>query len=346
MTQGSNANGSFWSRTRSAKKVLVPDLGFLGDTVHLFPALWAIRQAYPEAELHLMVAAHITSLMECVPWVDRVWGYSRFPKHASLAENIGTVRRLRREKFDVVINLNGSDRSSWLTFLSGAKERLGRVPMDGGPWLWRSMFTEVVEHPFFQEPAYEQKWRCLQKAGFRGQEPGFHIKISGQRLQEAGFSPADRGTYFHFSPFSTADRKELPPDMTVELVDALQEQFPKMKLVLSCAGNEREKKKMEELLKRVKRQPWRFEAGGLSLMQLTALIQQSALHLSGDTGPLHLAMMTGTPTVSWFRAAKGLVEWLPKGPQHRNLIAPGASEKGLEGLVLADVLRAAREVAR
>src|ERR1041384_4542756 len=128
MAQGSNAEGSFWSRTRSAKKVLVPDLGFLGDTVHLFPALWTIRQAYPEAKLHVIVAAHITSLMECVPWVDCVWGYSLFPKHASLAENIRTVRRLRREKFDLVINLNGSDRSTCLKFLSGPKERLGGVP--------------------------------------------------------------------------------------------------------------------------------------------------------------------------------------------------------------------------
>jgi ADP-heptose:LPS heptosyltransferase len=326
--------------------VLVPDLGFLGDTVHLFPALWTIRQAYPEAKLHVIVAAHITSLMECVPWVDCVWGYSRFPKHASLAENIRAVRRLRREKFDVAINLNGSDRSSWLTFLSGAKERLGRVPMDGGPWLWQSMFTEVVEYPFFQEPAYQQKWRCLQKAGFPGEDPGFHIEISPKRLQEAGFSPADLGTYFHFSPFSTADRKELPPDVTAKLVDALQEQFPEQKLVLSCAGNEREKKKMEELLKRVKQRPWRVEAGSLSLIQLTAVIHQSALHLSGDTGPLHLAMMTGAPTVSWFRAAEGLVQWIPKGPQHRNLIAPSANEQGLEGVSVAEVLKAAREVAR
>src|SRR6266404_3114931 len=109
MVEASKVEGSFWFRTRSAKKVIVQDLGFLGDTVHLFPAMWGIRQAYPQAQLHVIVAAHITSLMECVPWVDCVWGYSRFPKHASLAENIRTVCRLRRERFDVVINLNGSD---------------------------------------------------------------------------------------------------------------------------------------------------------------------------------------------------------------------------------------------
>src|SRR5437773_4140219 len=93
------ARATFWERTRIAKKAMVLDLGFLGDTVHLFPALWMIRQAYPQAELHLIVATHVTSLMECAPWVDSVWGYPRFPKHATLRENIGTVRRLRKESF-------------------------------------------------------------------------------------------------------------------------------------------------------------------------------------------------------------------------------------------------------
>src|SRR6266436_4592315 len=145
-----SVRAGFWDRTRLAGKVMVLDLGFLGDSVHLFPALWMIRQAHPQAELHVIVAEHVVSLMECVPWVDCAWGYPRFPKHATLAENIRTVRRLRKERFEVVINLNGSDRSSWLTWLSGAPERLGRLPQDGGPWLWRSMFTEVVEHPWFE----------------------------------------------------------------------------------------------------------------------------------------------------------------------------------------------------
>ena len=135
---------------------MVLDLGFLGDTVHLVPALWMVRQAYPQAELHAVVADHITSLMACLPWVNRAWGYPRFPKHATLRQNLQMVAQLRQERFDVLINLNGSDRSSWLTFLSGARERLGRRPKDGGPPLWRRMFTEVVQYSSSTEPVYLQ----------------------------------------------------------------------------------------------------------------------------------------------------------------------------------------------
>ena len=276
----SNAE-NFLQRTRAAKKVMVLDLGFLGDTVHLLPALWLVRQAYPQAELHVTVAAHITSLMDCVPWVNRVWGYMRYPRHATLRENIQMVARLRREQFDVLINLNGSDRSSWLTFLSGARERLGRMPNGGGPPFWQRMFTAHVAHPFTEEPVYEQRCRCLAKAGFPSTPPEFHAQVDPAGLRAADISGADKGSYFHISPFTTADFKELPPEQLVELIAALTKHFPEKKLALSCAPVPRELEKMEQLLAQLPQKPWRVFAGNLSLMQLAAVIQHSGAATPG-----------------------------------------------------------------
>ena len=317
----------FFQRTRHARKVMVLDLGFLGDTVHLLPALWLVRQAHPRAELHAAVAAHVTSLMDCVPWVDRVWGYMRYPRHATLRENFQMVARLRREKFDVDINLNGSDRSSWLTFLSGARERLGRRPSDGGPPLWKQMFTAHVAHPFAEEPVYLQRCRCLEKAGFPFTPPEFHTQVDPAGLRAAEISSADRGTYFHLSPFTTADSKELPPAQLAELIAALAKSFPQKKLVLSCAPTRRELEKMGQLLTRLPEKPWRVLAGNLNLIQLATVIQNSAVHFCGDTGPFHLAVMTNTPTVAWFWPNPGIRQWLPVDEKFRVLVGantPGA----------------------
>ncbi|MGA2240725.1 MAG: glycosyltransferase family 9 protein [Verrucomicrobiota bacterium] len=311
---------NFLQRTRGAKKVMVLDLGFLGDTVHLLPALWMIRQSYPQAELHVAVAAHITSFMDCVPWVDRVWGYMRYPRHATLKENWQMVARLRREKFDAVINLNGSDRSSWLTFFSGAHERLGRIPDDGGPPFWRQMFTAHVECPRTQEPVYLRKCRCLAQAGFPFTQPEFHIKIDPANLRAAEISEDDAGTYFHVSPFTTADYKELPPEQLAELMAALGKNFPGKKLALSCAPTKRERGKMEELLALLPQKPWRVFAGNLNLTQVAAVIRHSALHFCGDTGTLHLALMTQTPVVAWFWPNPGLREWVSVGDKYRIIV--------------------------
>lgn len=337
---------TFLKRTLHARKVMVLDLGFLGDTVHLLPALWMVRQAYPQAELHVTVASHITSLMDCVPWVNRVWGYMRYPRHATLRENFDMVRRLRREKFDVVINLNGSDRSSWLTFLSGAPERLGRLPDDGGPPFWKRMFTAHVHHPFTEEPVYQQRCRCLEKAGFPYTQPEFKVEIPGKNLSDAGISEAERGTYFHISPFTTADSKELAPAQLVELIVGLQRNLPERKLVLSCAPVKRELEKMENLLALLPEKPWRVFAGNLNLMQLAAVIQHSALHFCGDTGPFHLAVMTDTPTVAWFWPNPGLRQWLPNvGPFHVTVGANVPGTQFLSQISTDDLITAARRLA-
>ncbi len=336
---------SFLERTCGARKVMVFGLGFLGDMVHLLPALWIVRQAYPRAVLHVGAAAHVTSLMRCVPWVDRVWGYSRFPKHASFRENIAFIARLRREHFDALINLNGSDRSSWLTFFSGARERLGRVQDGGGPPFWRRMFTEFVEHPFLPEPMYLQHCLCLRKAGFPFTQPEFHVAVRQAHLEGTNISAADAGGYFHLSPFTTDDRKELPPAQLIELMDALRARWPEKKLVLSGARTERERGKMEGLVKNLRSKPWRVFPGTLDIPQLAAVMQNSAGHLCGDTGTLHVALMTGTPTVSWFRFNPGSQAWIPLGDQYRTVV--GSAEdgaKGVSGIAVSEVVAKFAEV--
>lgn len=335
----------FCQRTRAAKKVMVLDLGFLGDTVHLLPALWMIRQAYPQAELHVTVAAHVTELMECMPWVDKTWGYMRFPRHATLRENLQLVSALRREKFDVLINLNGSDRSSWLAFFSGARERLGRMPGNGGPPFWRQMFTAHVQHPANLELMYIQRCRCLEKAGFPSAPPEFHVEINPAHLEAAGIAIADTRHYFHISPFTTAERKELPPGQLVELITALKEKFPEKKIVLSCAPTDRERRKMTELLELLPQAPWRVFAGNLTIPQLAAVIQHSVVHLSGDTGPMHLAAMTNTPAVMWFWPNPGRNQWIPSGNQYRVIFGGKEPESPFLGKIqTGDLARATQNL--
>ncbi len=342
---GTFTSGNFFQRTHQARKVMFFGLGFLGDMVHSLPALWMVRRAYPQAQLHVGIAAHVASFLECAPWVDRIWGYPRFPKHASLRENLDFVRRMRRERFDALINLNGSDRSSWLTFFSGARERLGRAPNGGATFFWRHRFTETVWHPYSPEPVYVQYCRCLEKVGFPATPPEFHVEIKPAHLAAAKISLADTGTYFHLSPYTTDDRRELPPAQLAELIARLQEHWPDKKLVLSCAPTDRERGKMELLLKQLPFAPWRVFAGEPNLLQLAAVIQHSAAHLCGNTGTLHIAMMTGTPTVSWFRPNPGSEVWIPVGEKFRIIFATGDNpHTALQGIETAKLLAAVQAV--
>lgn len=313
------------------------DLGFLGDSIHLLPALWTLRQAYPDAELNVMVSEHVTKIMEVAPYVDRVWGYPRFPRGPKWYQDFGRIRRLRAAKFDVVINLNGSDRSSILTGLSGARWRLGRRPQDGGPAFWSAMFTHIVEHPYKTELISTQRWHCLKKAGFPGDTPEIHIEIPADSCHSALEKAGGEGGWIHVSPFTTENYKELPPAQLVELLCELNRRFPHKKIILTCAANEREKGKMSALLSALDFPPWRVFAGELDLLELAAIVQASSLHLGGDSGGLHVAWMTGVPTVTWFRRYDGLADWQPVGPRHRSVIGERTPE-GLSGIETSSIL--------
>ncbi len=331
----------FFPLCRGSRKILILDLGFLGDTIQLIPSLYCIRQALPEAHLSVMVADHIKDILKVCPWVDNILGYPRFPKGPRWYQDFGRVRALRRAGYDAVINLNGSDRSSLLTWLTGAPLRFGRRPERVPPlWTWR--YTHWVHVPYGTMPVYRQRWQCLQEAGFPGESPAFGTRIPEDVMSRVGTLLEGEREYIHVSPFTTLDYKELPETHLVDLIAELQEKRG-WKVALSCAPNERERGKLDSLLKQLPRRPWKVFAGDLGLLELAGVIQSSQLHLGGDSGAMHVAFMTGVPTVTWFRDYANKVEWMPEGSNSRVVLGQD-TPSGLQGVTAAHILTAVDSV--
>ncbi|MGE9295535.1 MAG: glycosyltransferase family 9 protein [Puniceicoccales bacterium] len=330
---------SFFECTRDVRRLLVLDLGFLGDTVHLFPALREIRNAYPEAELHVMAAEHVKHILQVVPGVDQILGYPRFPKGPRWYEDFGRVGELRRSKYDVVINLNGSDRSSILTAASGAKWRLGRVPPKPAAF-WKYCFSHTVDITHGGRPVFEQRWECIRAAGIPvGESAKFDLMIPADVQESVNAKLGEARPFIHVSPCTTQDQKELPLSELTSLVSELIADPDGPAVAISCAPNDRERGKLRTLLAGLPTAPWRVFEGNLTLLELSAVIGRSQAHFGGDSGALHLALMMGTPTISWFRDYMGKAEWLPPGEMHRHVIGE-ESPDGLRGVTSADLLAA------
>lgn len=325
-----NISDSFYNIISNKKKILVLDLGFLGDTIHLLPALWGIRQGLPNAHIEVMVADHIQSLMGLVPWIDKTSGYPRYPKGPEWYQDISRVLRLRKERYDVIINLNGSERSCFLTLAIGAPYRLGRVP-DREKFISKYCFTHRVDIPYLTMPCYLSRWNCIKKAGFPTEEPIFNVKIPLAVRNKVDVLLEGKRHFIHVNPFTVEDYKELPMEILAELLNTIHEP-----LVLSCAPSERERKKLQQLISLLSTKPWKVFEGNLSLQELAGVIGNSKLHMGGDSGGLHVAVMMNIPTFSWFREYPGKVEWLPIGSQHRYIIGE-ASPSGLQN-ISADAL--------
>ena len=322
--------------TGAPRKVLVMELAGLGDNVHLLPGLWEVRAHWRAAELHVMVNAPMAPLFNLTPWVDRTWRYPTAPK-PGLRGTLALARTLRAQGFDCVINTTGSDRSSILTWATGAARRIARRPADGGPPGWSRLMTRVVAEPHYRDPMFVQKRRVLRAAlGLApADEPGapdFHVEIDARLRREAGIEASDERTYAHVSPFTTSPARELPLAQLADLLARLTLARPALRVALSCSPDPRETARLGELVARLAAPPWKVFAGTLAVDGLAAVIAGAALNLSGDTGSLHLAYMARTPAVAWFRAHRGQDEWIPREGPYRVIVAEGGAPDALHGI--------------
>src|SRR5581483_3468618 len=332
------ATPDFARRTASARKVLVLLWGGLGDIVHSFPALWSIRQAYPQAQLDVLSPGAAIGLLGLLPWIDHRIAYASRKSGLTMSE-LRLILRLRRSGYDVSINLPGTNHGCVLAWAAGVRQRIGRRPYWDKKAGWRLLQHEAMDFRYDHEPMYRQWLGCLAQAGFAG-EAGFHVELPPQALDGTGIAAADRGSYIHVSPNTTDDSRQLPVEQLAALLEQLHARLPQYRLVLSGMGNERERARMDDILGRLGFRPWLVHTGTLDVVQLSAVIGGAALHLSGDTGPLHLAWMMGTPSVSWFLVKHDNREYMPP-PPHRVLLGHNS---GLTDIAAEALCQAALEL--
>lgn len=312
------APATFYQRTQSARKIIVVDLGFLGDSVHLVPALWEIKRHYPAAQLHTLSAAVGAELLGLASCVDRAWAFPLTPQSPPWWRHWDIIGALRREKFDAAFNFSGADRTIFLTALTGATWRLAHE--GGRRHFWnRWLIANWVPRQNREIPVYEQRRQVLAAAGFSLEPARFDLRVPLKARESAAANiPANS---IHLSINASAPLKEWPLEHWADLAGLILKSDPAMQLVATAAPNARESARLDRLAAAVP-DARLLCLPGLNIGQLAALLQRCRLHLGADSGVLHLAAALGVSTFTVFRKYAGLKEWLPPaGLQHKYLAA-------------------------
>jgi ADP-heptose:LPS heptosyltransferase len=309
----------FYNETRAARKIIVIDLGYLGDSIHLLPALWEIKRNYPEAELHVASSPVGSELLAMAPCVDRAWPLPRSSQGTPWIEQWRWIRNVRRQHFDLAFNFSGTDRTIILTRLTGARWRVGFA--GGRHHFWN---TWLVPHwvPRVDRTLHvsEQRRQVLAACGLSlgPARYGLRVPESAVRWAEAN---VPQGAV-HLSINAGHALKEWPLAHWIGLAQSLLEESPVLHLVVTGTKSPREQERLQRLAKALPGQRLHLYSGNLTVVQLAALLTRCRLHVGADSGALHLAGVLGLPTVSLFREYAGLGEWLPRGDKHRSVVAP------------------------
>jgi heptosyltransferase-3 len=309
----------FYSRTRAARKVIVVDLGFLGDTVHLVPALWTLKTAYPAAALHVLTSPVGAEVLQLAPCVERAWSVELRREKRSLGEQWNMVRDLRRERFDVAFNFSGADRTLFMTALTGAPWRVGYP--GGRRHFWNSwLIQNWMPRQDPDQIVFEQRRQMLAACGVPLGPARFDLRVSKPETEWAAkLVPAFA---LHLSLNSAKATREWPLERHVTMLREVWSKYPEVVVLASSAPNERERKRLSAFADLLSDKRLQVLADNLSIAQLAAVLQRCRLHLGPDSGVLHLAVALGLPTISFFREQGAYKSFMPNGPHHRVISMP------------------------
>lgn len=278
-------------------------LAALGDFVQATGPMRRIRQAHPEAELHLLTTPPFEGLAAMTGPFDRVWTDGRPRGAGALA---AMLLRLRRAGYDRIYDLQTSGRSSAyrLAFWPRFPEWSGVAPGASHPH--RNPARDAMH-------TLERQAEQLQDAGVwpdapivPGSAPAPELTISAALTAPAAFGLTSPYALLVPGASPTRPGKRWPVEGYVSLAQALARQGVAVGVVGGAAE--------AAIGARIAQDAGAVDlTGRTDFAQLAGLGARAVLVVGNDTGPVHLLAATGPPTLTLFSGESDPALCAPRG---------------------------------
>ncbi len=313
------------SAVNAPRRILLIQLGDIGDVVLAQPCMAALRAAYPQSWLAVAVRAKAADLLRLCPQVDEpVTVADQGPFWRGLPGQIGLLARMRRQRFDLAIDLRTGERGAILALASGARRRIGFHAADGPGWRNR-LFTDLQADDYRPE-IHVSRYLLGLLAAHGIPSPGDtrpHLSVPAAVARQAAALCAGQGAdparvpLAALHPFSLWPYKELPEEKYIAIVDHLRHNYGYTVVLTGGPGDRRRAAALQQRCG-----PGVLNlAGRTSVAQYAALLQHCRILVGIDSLGQHLAAAVGTPTLTIYGPSHP-ASWAPQGPHHR-VVQPG-----------------------
>ncbi|MEQ1828685.1 MAG: glycosyltransferase family 9 protein [Pirellula sp.] len=304
------------------KRILIVRLSAIGDTLLSVPVLTALRRNFPKAELAWVTERASSQLIEGHSCLDKLFVTSK--KTFKSPRQFWTLaRQIRQWEPDVTLDLQGLTKSSLLAWFSGASQRLGfrRGVFDG-----RELSTTLNNRLFQPSTSHivDRGLELLRLLGVQDDKVEFGLPDSEQ---EELFAEQTLRSLFLDGRFAVINvgagwpSKIWPSDRYASVAQHLWEQWGIPSLVMWSGDQERMAAEQVTAIAN----SCASLAPSTTLVQLRGVVRQACLFVGSDTGPMHLAVALGIPTI-------GMI-----GPMPLERVAPyGSKNIGIQRERLPD----------
>jgi len=290
------------------RKILVIRLDGIGDVIFTTLLYEALKKRYPEAKLSVLVDIQAKGVVDMNPYVDNVFvikntwfsNNSRFDSGGILS----ILRIIRKERFDIGIDLRGDMRNILLMFFGKVKYRVGYGVTGGG------FLLNVI-------PDYEKDIQEVEKNIKLIKE--LDCKVTNRRLQ-IYYSQSDKASVLELLERENVGKsdsllaihmgagypsKSWKKERFLRLLKELNERnYGRIVLI----GNGRNDDYFNYICHRLDID-YINTIGSLSIRELAVLLERCSVLISCDSGPVHVAAAVGTPCIVLFSGTNTLGQW-------------------------------------
>jgi ADP-heptose:LPS heptosyltransferase len=277
------------------KKIAVLRANGLGDFIFVLPALSALRNKFPDAEIVYLGKQWHTSFLSKRPGpVDRVITIPKcngIPNEQDRVENVTEVKRffaeMKNEKFDIAFQMHGGGRFSNPFILElNAKLSVGLKTADAVP-------LDINVHYFLYQHEVLRYLEVVSRIGAQTKSIEPLLKVTKADKEELHLLiPYFDGPYAVLHPGASDIRRRWPPEKFAAVGDVLA--LKGFNVFISGTGSEGIL--AEKVLSAMKEKGYNI-SNRLSVNAYAALLSLASVVVSNDSGPLHLARAVGAPTV-------------------------------------------------
>jgi len=287
-------------------KILLIQLRRLGDLILTTPAISALREHLPAAQIALAVSG------ECAPLLAAIQGLRQTFLTKRGVRDLSAWMEIRRAGFDCVVDFTRNDRSAWLTFLSGAPQRIVSDRLKIKSKIRLRFYNEFVDCAMKQMHTADYYLALLQPLGISATSNDPLLELPAAAQQRASSVIADQirhQSFVIFHPGSARVEKFWEPERWAAIIEFAANElglFP----VLSGGSTELERAHLTAIREKLHTTVLDL-SGQLDLLSLAALIEYARLLVTVDSAPMHLASAAGTPQVILFGPTNPF-HWRPR----------------------------------
>jgi heptosyltransferase I len=268
---------------------LIVRLGALGDIVHAIPVVAALRTAYPGARIGWLVHPRFAPLLRLVEGLDHVHPLER-------RTGATAIREVRRERYDVCLDLQGLLKSAALARFSGARRIIGFA---------RPLLRESAAVLAYSETGGDGAGHVIDKnlslltlVGVGSKERRFCLDIPETPVVPCTREILGTGASAPFvliNPGAAWPNKRWPAERFGSVARRLRDRLGLPSAVLWGP----DEATLAAAVTRASDGAARM-APQTTMVEMLALARAARVVVSGDTGPLHLAAAAGTPVVGLY----------------------------------------------